>query len=141
MTPRSRTTWPTTTSGRATHFSRDPSNSCTSRRPSVLRRRMSLLRPRSSFRSEAKEDGAAVTLTLRAPPTPRREALVRVDFGDGTADYKSGAVVEHVFKAAGDLTVTLVVVDARGQSSSTSSPITIAKADGAAAAADSSVAA
>lgn len=80
--------------------------------------------------AEGKERGDAVTLSASGSSDPENEKLSYVwDFGDGTADYKTGAVVDHVFQASGPLTVTVVAIDARGKSASTSSPITIAKAD------------
>lgn len=81
--------------------------------------------------AEGKEDGAAVTMSASGSTDPENQKLSFVwDFGDGTADYTSGPVVDHVFAKGGDLMVTVVVVDAHGQSSSTSSPISVAKADG-----------
>ena len=81
--------------------------------------------------AEGKEDGDAVTLSASGSTDPESQKLSYVwDFGDGTADYTTGPVVDHVFKADGALTVTVVVVDAMGQSASTSGSITVAKADG-----------
>ena len=80
--------------------------------------------------AEAKEKGDAVVLDASGTVDADGDKLSYVwDFGDGTADYTTGATVEHVFRADGDLTVTVVAVDARGETHSASSPITVAKAD------------
>ena len=81
--------------------------------------------------TEAKEDGDAVSLSASGSSDPENEKLTYVwDFGDGTADYRSGPTVDHVFQKSGDLTVTVVAVDARGQSNSATGTVTVAKADG-----------
>lgn len=80
--------------------------------------------------TEAKEDGAAVTLSASGSTDPDGEALTFVwDFGDGTADYRSGATVEHVFEKSGDLEVSVVAIDARGESHSATGTVPVAKAD------------
>jgi MYXO-CTERM domain-containing protein len=81
--------------------------------------------------TEAKADGDAVTLSASGSSDPENESLTYVwDFGDGTADYRSGATVEHVFQKHGELTVTVLAIDARGQSNDATGTITVAKADG-----------
>lgn len=80
--------------------------------------------------TDAKEDGDAVELSASKSTDPDGDDLKYVwDFGDGTADYTTGPVVSHVFKKAGDLTVTVTAVDQRGLSGRTSMPIAVEKAD------------
>lgn len=79
---------------------------------------------------EAKEDGDAVTLDASGTTDPDDDKLSFVwDFGDGTADYTTGPVVDHVFRSHGDLTVSVTVVDERGEYASQSASITVEKAD------------
>jgi hypothetical protein len=80
--------------------------------------------------ADAKQ-GATATLDGSTSSDPDGDTLAYVwDFGDGTADFESGAHPQHKFVKSGDLTVTLTVVDPKGGADTATSAITVAAADG-----------